>query len=37
MSPLTYALQPLGTNIVTSHVLMSDSNKFQTVICKRQS
>jgi hypothetical protein len=41
--PLTYAVkQPLGTNNLSSHVdmsnvLMGDSNKFQILICKRQS
>jgi hypothetical protein len=48
--PLTYVVkQPLGTNNLTSHVdmcqsncvylyvLMRDSNKFQILICKRQS
>jgi hypothetical protein len=46
--PLTYAVkQPLGTNNFISHVdmcqsncvyvLMGDSNKFQILICKRQS
>jgi hypothetical protein len=46
--PLTYAVkQPLGTNNLTSHVdmcqsncvygLMGDSNNFQILICKRQS
>jgi hypothetical protein len=46
--PLTYAVkQPLGTNNLTSHVdmyqsncvyvFMGDSNKFLILICKRQS
>jgi hypothetical protein len=46
--PLTYAVkQPLGTNNLTLHVdmcqsncvyvLMGDNNKFQILICKRQS
>jgi hypothetical protein len=47
--PFTYAVKhPLGTNNLTSHVdmmyqsncvdvLMVDSNKFQILICKRQS
>jgi hypothetical protein len=48
VSPLTYAgKKPLGTNNLTSHIdmcqsncvyfLMGDSNKFQILICKRQS
>jgi hypothetical protein len=46
--PLTYAVKrPLGTNNLTSHVdmcqsncvyvFMGGSNKFQILICKRQS